>query len=309
MVNACTPQGEPILGTGGEKKRKKLDYVHWFCMRCISHLAKGVKIFKKCSPMMVAFCFVQPWSQTLVSTESLDLIVPGVRSPAQGSVSDRWIPSDANFPVLLTHTVWPRFQSSCLCEGSCPIVPVMENFMPFEGPVGVWWRCYNWPTMFPKKDVKCTKLFLVQGTVTTSKTDPCWHASIEVFQPRICRSLSRSFPCRFGTMPLSQIQLEALKKPSDHHSNPTRQSQKTWQQSIRKIWSLQDSNHHRRCNKQRCQLARFDHRFRKGIFEDSRPHACGCCGTRKYKTRSSSRNPRPRSRCEEQNAFQCRHGS
>ena len=25
MVNACTPQGEPILGTGGEKK-----YVHWF---------------------------------------------------------------------------------------------------------------------------------------------------------------------------------------------------------------------------------------------------------------------------------------
>ena len=84
-----------------------------------------------------------------------------------------------------THTVWPRFQSSCLCEGSCPIVPVMENFMPFEGPVGVWWRCYNWPTMFPKKDVKCTKLFLVQGTVTASKTDHCWHASIEIFQPRI----------------------------------------------------------------------------------------------------------------------------
>ena len=28
MVNACTPQGEPILGTGGEKK-----YVHWFRMQ------------------------------------------------------------------------------------------------------------------------------------------------------------------------------------------------------------------------------------------------------------------------------------
>ena len=28
MVNACTPQGEPILGTGGGKK-----YVHWFHMQ------------------------------------------------------------------------------------------------------------------------------------------------------------------------------------------------------------------------------------------------------------------------------------
>ena len=100
MVNACTPQGEPILGTGGEKK-KKLDYVHWFCMRFISHLAKGVKIFKKRSPVMVAFCFFQPWSQTFVSTESLDLIVPGVRSPSQGSVSDRWIPSkNSSHPAM-----------------------------------------------------------------------------------------------------------------------------------------------------------------------------------------------------------------
>ena len=73
MVNACTPQGEPILGTGGEKK--KLDYVH-------SHLAKRVEIFKKCSPVMVAFRLLQPWSQTFVSTESLDLMVPGVRSPS-----------------------------------------------------------------------------------------------------------------------------------------------------------------------------------------------------------------------------------
>ena len=31
--------------------------------------------------------------------------------------------------------------SSCLCEGWGPIVPVMENVMPFGGHVGVWWRC------------------------------------------------------------------------------------------------------------------------------------------------------------------------
>ena len=30
-----------------------------------------------------------------------------------------------------------RLQPSSLCEGSGPIVPVMENFIPFEGPVGV----------------------------------------------------------------------------------------------------------------------------------------------------------------------------
>ena len=29
------------------KRKEKLDYVHWFCMRFISHLAKGVKNFQK----------------------------------------------------------------------------------------------------------------------------------------------------------------------------------------------------------------------------------------------------------------------
>ena len=49
MVNACTPQGEPILGTGGEKK-----YVHWFR----AHLAKSVELFKKCIPVMMVFRFL-----------------------------------------------------------------------------------------------------------------------------------------------------------------------------------------------------------------------------------------------------------
>jgi len=53
MVNACTPQSEPILGTGGEKK-----YVHWFRMQFPSHLAKGQEIFKECIPVMVAFGFL-----------------------------------------------------------------------------------------------------------------------------------------------------------------------------------------------------------------------------------------------------------
>ena len=38
MVNACTPQGEPILGTGGEKK-----YVHWFRMQFQISFTSGKK--------------------------------------------------------------------------------------------------------------------------------------------------------------------------------------------------------------------------------------------------------------------------
>ena len=73
--------------------KRKLDYVHWLCMRFIAHLAERVGNFKECSPVMVAFRFLQPWPQTFVSTKTLDLIVPGVRPPSQGSVSDRYIPS------------------------------------------------------------------------------------------------------------------------------------------------------------------------------------------------------------------------
>ena len=38
MVNACTPQSEPILGTGGEKKN-----VHWFRMQFQISLTSGKK--------------------------------------------------------------------------------------------------------------------------------------------------------------------------------------------------------------------------------------------------------------------------
>ena len=35
------------------------------------------------------------------------------------------------------------------------------------------------------RQVKCTKLFFVEGTVATSEANHCWNASIEIFQPRI----------------------------------------------------------------------------------------------------------------------------
>ena len=38
MVNACTPQGDPILGTGGEKK-----YVHWYRLQFQNSLTSGQK--------------------------------------------------------------------------------------------------------------------------------------------------------------------------------------------------------------------------------------------------------------------------
>ena len=108
MVNACTPQREPILGTGGEKK-----YVHWFRIKFQIALTSG----KKCRSlqkvhssddgislplaMVPNFCIDKK-----LGVDSLRLlrlkkergkkkikIVPSVRSPSQGSVSDRWIPS------------------------------------------------------------------------------------------------------------------------------------------------------------------------------------------------------------------------
>ena len=57
MVNACTPQGDPILGTGGEKKNYIMDIV---LDRLPSHLAEIVKLIKECNPMLVEFRLLQP---------------------------------------------------------------------------------------------------------------------------------------------------------------------------------------------------------------------------------------------------------
>ena len=56
-VNACTPQREPILGTGGEKK----NYIMYIALaRLPSHLAEIVKLIKECNPMLVEFRLLQP---------------------------------------------------------------------------------------------------------------------------------------------------------------------------------------------------------------------------------------------------------
>ena len=204
MVNACTPQGEPILGTGGEKK-----YVHWFRMKFQIALTPG----KKCRSLQKVYSSDDGISLPLAMVPNLCIDKKlGVDSPrcavsfprigigqmdskqelfAPGAVQVNLQCAMLISSAAYTHTVWPRLQSSCLCEGSGPIVPAMQNFRPFEGPVGVWWRCYNWPTKFPKKDVKCIKLFLVQCTVTTSKTNHCWHAMS--WQPPARRTTW--FPC------------------------------------------------------------------------------------------------------------------
>ena len=71
MVNASTPQGEPILGTGGERK----NYIMYIVLdRLASHLAEIVKLIKECNSMLVEFRLRQPWPQTFVSTESIVLV-------------------------------------------------------------------------------------------------------------------------------------------------------------------------------------------------------------------------------------------
>ena len=100
-----------------------------------------------------------------------------------------------------------------------------------------------------------------------------------------CRFGSRFLCSSFGTMPLWPIQLEALKtqRPS-FKSNPTIPKNLAAKHSKDLIATRQQPPSEMQQTK--VPIANW-----------------------RYKTRSSSRNPRPRSRCEEQNAFQCRHGS
>ena len=163
-------------------------------MQLISHLAKHVGILKQCNPVMVAFRFLQPWPQTFVSDKKLRRCVASFPTVGIGQVDSKqnFVRAMLISSAAHTHTVWPKFQSSCFCEGSGPIVPVMEIFTPFEGRVGVWLRCY---TKFPEKDVKCIKMFLVQGTVTASKTDHCstrkhWNISASYILRWCCPAIS-----------------------------------------------------------------------------------------------------------------------
>ena len=57
MVNARTPQGQPILGTGGEQK----NYIMYIVLdRLPSRLAEILKLIKECNPMLVEFRLLQP---------------------------------------------------------------------------------------------------------------------------------------------------------------------------------------------------------------------------------------------------------
>ena len=162
MVNACTPQGEPILGTDVVKKN---DIIYIVLNKLSSHLAEIVRRKKKeNSPLLVEFRFLQPSPQTLVSRESVGLVIPRVLPPSQRSV---WNFMEQMDSKVLTNKVGPRFHSSCLCEGSGPIVPMMKNFTTLAGAVKV-----------SEKGRQVHKLvffrfFWVQGTMASSAANHC----------------------------------------------------------------------------------------------------------------------------------------
>ena len=68
MVSAFTRQGEPILGTRGEKTTGLCTLVLY---KFISLPAKTLKFFKECNPAMVAFRFLQPWPPNLCIDQKL----------------------------------------------------------------------------------------------------------------------------------------------------------------------------------------------------------------------------------------------
>ena len=165
-------------------------------MQLISHLAKHVGILKQCNPVMVAFRFLQPWPQTFVSTKSLK----GVWPPSQRSVLDRWIPNknfscDANFQCCPhTHSM-TKVSVQLFLRRFGPDRSSDGNFQAIRGTRRCLIEVYNWPTKFPEKDVKCIKMFLVQGTVTASKTDHCstrkhWNISASYILRWCCPAIS-----------------------------------------------------------------------------------------------------------------------
>ena len=56
MVNACTPQREPILFTGVKQKTT----LHTGLDKLPLHLAKIMQNFKECSALLVEFRLLQP---------------------------------------------------------------------------------------------------------------------------------------------------------------------------------------------------------------------------------------------------------
>ena len=96
-VQHWTWNGQCLHATGrahfGHRRWKK-NYIMYIVLdKLASHRAEIIKLIKGCNPLLMELRLLQPWFQTSVSTESIDLIIPRVRPPSRRSVSNRWTPS------------------------------------------------------------------------------------------------------------------------------------------------------------------------------------------------------------------------
>ena len=93
----------------GHRRWKKKSTRYILLYKGFSRVAEMVADFQEWSPLLVYFCFLQPWPQTFVSTKKFDLVLPGGWSPSHRSVSNRYIPNKISSNPAM-------FRQVCGCE-------------------------------------------------------------------------------------------------------------------------------------------------------------------------------------------------
>ena len=158
---------------------------------------------------MVGFSSPAAMVSNLCIDKKFDLIVPRVPSfPTIGaermvSKQELFAPSDVQVNLHCTMLI-----SSAACTHSMTKISLqllVRRFGPDRSSDGKFHaipgtgRCYNWPTKFSQKDVKCIKLFLVHGTGDHLQNKPLltrkhWNIPASHVWKLFCPALSvRSF--------------------------------------------------------------------------------------------------------------------
>ena len=140
MVNACTPQGEPILGTGGEKK-----YVHWFRMKFQIALTSDQLVYNvekhnilyRPHPMIIRSSLHNPIATAFPDGISLQRCLPSVgrfssfpwssgvpfKNPASPTFRGQGCNIRSEPPYCPDACHRPRFQSSVVRQHLYFVVP------------------------------------------------------------------------------------------------------------------------------------------------------------------------------------------
>ena len=187
VVNACTPQGEPIFGTGGEKK-----YVHWFRMQFQISLTSG----NKCRNLQKVHSSDDGISVPLTMVPNLCIdkklgfdsprcavSFPRIGIGQMDSKQECFAPSDVQVNLQCAMLISSVAYTHSMTKVAIQLFvrrfgPGRSSDAEFHAIRGTS-RCLMAGVTIDRQSFRKRtssvriKLFLVQCTVTTSKTNPC----------------------------------------------------------------------------------------------------------------------------------------